>query len=249
MKLGRHEIGPHRTFIIAEAGTNFAGDTEYRRETNIGKYIQNAERVGVDAIKFQIFYPNEPLFCPIDGDETRWTRWNQTLLPLKTWRQAKVFSEQCGLVFLASAFQPAAVQWLKELGVEAYKVASRARDTYPYDSVPGPFIVSCRPPSVFQGAGDALVDEAWPIQCTPQYPTPWSMDALWNGMGHGLSDHTGNIWAGLHAITHGASMLEVHFSIHDDKRDAGNDALVCLTTAQLKFLAEARDAFASLRSD
>lgn len=245
MRLGKHEISSDRTFIIAEAGTNYASPRAGSPCGRALKYTYAAAEAGADAVKFQMFVPDEPLFCPVEGDDRRWERWALTCMPPDDWRLVKAECERHGLVFLASAFQPTAVQWLKSLGVEAYKVASRARETYPYDSVPGPFIVSTN----FNSAEDLSADNAAFLHCVPIYPAPLEFHCFWPETGAGLSDHTGDIWAGLHAITHGASMLEVHFSIHDDKHDAGNDAPVCLTLDQLEFLCEARDVFAALRSD
>jgi N-acetylneuraminate synthase len=125
-------------------------------------------------------------------------------------------------------------------------VASRAAATYPYDVVPGPFIIS-------NGMGQAPIVETvrpkkWMfLQCVSKYPTPLQ-DARWSGPATmGLSDHSGTVWPGLDAMARGCPMLEVHFAVPEF--DAGNDKPVCLTIDQLKLLCEARDGFAALRSN
>lgn len=243
MKIGTREIGNgNPTYIIAEAGTGHVGRYHKAKEL-----ATEAKIAGADAVKFQMFVPDEDLFCPLPGDENRRPRWDRTWLCFADWQRINWHCSQIGITFLASAFQPTAVQWLKDLNVAAYKVASRAAATYPYDAVPGPFIVS-------MGMAPDLPYRDWHdttfLNCVSKYPTPlndaqWP-DGNWGIYGkRGLSDHSGTIWPGLDAMARGCPMLEVHFAI--DKADAGNDSAVCLTVDQLKLLCEARDAFAEMR--
>jgi N-acetylneuraminate synthase len=250
MKIGSREIGNGQPcYIIAEAGTGYLASSEGGRSINALAFAMQALQAGADAVKFQLFVPDEPLFCPLDGDDRRLVRWSQTIMPLDRWAEIKRDCEEEGITFLASAFQPTAVQWLKELNVAAYKVASRAAASYPYDAVPGPFIVS-------NGRGwdaPAPKDRTIWLDCLMEYPTPlnvagWDDVADWadiSAIRTGLSDHSGTIWPGLDAMARGCPMLEVHFAI--DKADAGNDAAVCLSVDQLKLLCEARDAFWEMR--
>jgi len=246
VKIATREIGNGQpTYIIAEAGTAYAADSNNARMLNAVEHVVMAANAGADAVKFQMFLPDEPLFCPLDGDINRWGRWGRTHMDLESWAAIKGVCDARGITFLASAFQPTAVQWLKALNVAAYKVASRAAATYPYDAVPGPFIVSTGK----MRFGDCIripPDKGMiGLQCVMKYPTPLS-EARWTYKRDGLSDHSGTIWPGLDAMARGCPMLEVHFAI--DKSDAGNDAPVCLTVDQLKLLCEARDAFAAMRA-
>lgn len=253
MKIGTREIGNgNPCYIIAEAGTGHVADQVIHRQNKAIALCQAAAAAHADAVKFQMFVPDEPLFCPVDGDDKRRVRWNKSILGLMDWQEiADYCYSALHIDFFASAFQPTAVQWLKQLGVKAYKVASRAAATYPYDAVPGLFIVS---DGMVGGSADAMAlrrkreaDSIW-LQCRSKYPTPlaeaqWDWDLDYGD--RGLSDHSGTIWPGLDAMARGCPMLEVHFAI--DKADAGNDAPVVLTVDQLKLLCEARDAFAAMR--
>ena len=239
MKIGPHKIDGRRTFIIAEAGTNHLG-----RFGDALAYCRRAHECGADAVKFQMFTIGEALFCPMLGDVNRQARWAQSCMRPEDWRNVKSLCDEIGIVFLASAFQPTTVRWLREMDVAAYKVASRAAAAYPYDAAPGPFIVSC---------GMALPlprilydDRLFLVQCKSIYPTPL-IDARWVQNANGLSDHSGTLWPGLDAMARGCPMLEVHFSIEPDKSDAGPDKPVCLSVVELKLLCEARDAFAEMR--
>lgn len=243
MKIGPHKIDGHRTFIIAEAGTNHLGRIEVALD-----YVLEAARSGADAIKFQMFVLGEELFCPLPGDDRRQGRWARSCMPFGSWQTVKEECHHRGILFLASAFQSTAVLWLKDLNVAAYKVASRAAKTYPYDMVPGPFIVSNG-----MGYGPGFLDGIY-LQCCSAYPAPlrlarWDFDPVeWaedGGYILGLSDHSGTVWPGLDAMARGCPMLEVHFAL--DKADAGPDAQVCLTVDQLKLLCDARDAFQEMR--
>ena len=231
-----------RTFLIAEAGTAHSALDPADRRNRALLYCRVAAAQGADAIKFQMFVPNESLFCPVDGDEGRWKRWRQSFLTLDDWAAVRDEAKRLGLVFLASAFQDTAVDWLRRLNVAAYKVASRAEILFPYRECPGPFIVSCRIPS---GDPGEYHRNAYHLYCVPEYPCPLDK-ARWPGPKFdGLSDHSGTIWPGLDAIFRGARILEVHFAI--DKDHAGPDGPVSLEGDQLGLLCQARDAVVAMR--
>lgn len=236
-------------YIIAEAGTGHisnANNPNIAHEMMLGNALDllgHAALVGADAIKFQLFTSGEDLFCPVDGDEKRRERWNRSCMSFENWQRVKNHADGMGIDFLASAFQPTAVEWLKELQPKYYKVASRAAKTYPYDKVPGPFLIS-------NGAGhvSGIPINSFVLDCVMEYPTPLEKSGWRPGSGtswitDGLSDHSGTIWPGLDAIFHGANFLEVHFG---DKN--GPDAPVNLTVDQLKLLCDARDAMNEMQN-
>lgn len=222
------------TYIIAEAGTSHAHPDAYRRYSLAVRHVCLAAEAGADSIKFQMFVPDAGLFCPMPGDEARWARWRNTCLSFDEWRQLKDLAFKLKIDLLFSAFQHEAVDWCRQLTPRYYKVASRAAKTYPYDSVPGPFLVSngmYNPPSSRLGV---LV-----LSCCSKYPAPLDQ-CRWDGRSDGLSDHSGTVWPGLDAINREAPFLEVHFS----DAPGGNDPN--LTVDQLKLLCDARDGFARM---
>lgn len=226
-----------RCFLIAEAGTCHAHDNIGERRTLAHRYVAAAADAGADCVKFQMF--NDPIhddmFCWIDGDEEREPRWSLSVLSLNDWRKIKHHADDRGIMFLASVFQHSTVAWLKELGVEATKVASRAAKDFPYDMAPEPCLIST-------GMEWRLVEGAVYLQCEANYPStmPWAAGGF-----PGFSDHSGHPRLAIAAIANGCPLLEVHFYI--DKEDAGPDLLASLTTDQLALVCDVRDAFAQSR--
>jgi len=223
------------TYIICEAGTTHYAVLQERRFNQAKLAIIDAKRAGADAIKWQMFVPDEPLFCPMEGDDKRWDRWNNTLLTLEQWKAVKAECDIHNIDFLASVFQMQGIEWLKELEPKYYKVASRAVWNYPYELVsPGPFLISMGDLEFRKEFGP------WPqrgegLDCVMKYPAPLN-EAMWEGESAGLSDHSGTVWPGLDAIARGADFLEVHFC--PDGTNPGNDAPVCLNFNQLKLLCD-----------
>lgn len=251
MKIGDYELDGRRTYIVAEIGTCWAALNPERRLSSLWFHCEQAACIGADAVKVQMFIPDEPLFCPMEGDDERWPRWRNAFVAFEHWRKLKWECEaKWNVTLLASAFQPTAVEWLKELNVAAYKVASRAAATYPYDKVPGPFLVSTGQGIVVPNSV-ILHKKLVFLHCVPEYPTPlhkarWPR---WPGPGDGrprsgFSDHSGTVWPGLDAISRGCPLLEVHFAIGEFE---GPDRAVSLNAEQLKLLCEHRDAVAQMR--
>ena len=246
------------TYIIAEAGTGhftgypnqpFNGDGlrfaggPITRSQNVMRFIDAAFIAGADAVKFQMFVPDEPLFCPLPDDERRMERWRETHLTLEDWRRAQDYAKERHIELLWSAFQPTCIEWLKELKPRYVKVASRAKETFPFWQG-SKFLISenRREASPF-GPVTTNYDHFY-LHCVSKYPAPLAECRYVDDEDHGLSDHSGTIWPGLDVIYHGANFLEVHFKIPG--ADMGPDEPVCLTVEQLKLLCEARDAYSKM---
>ena len=239
------------TYILAEAGTSHADPDPHDRILKAWALIKAAKLAGANAVKFQAFF-DEPLFCPVDGDEKRWERWYETFLTEQQWLALHEDAGQIGIDLILSVFSPRGIALLKEMKPRYVKVASRAAMTFPYNELEGPFLVSCGSNEARRAADHLIIPAPWDrsksstLQCRMKYPTPLE-DSGWGGYHkyHGLSDHSGAIWPGLDAICRGAKFLEVHFTIPGT--DPGNDAPVCLSVDQLKLLCGMRDAVATMR--
>ena len=220
------------TYIIAEAAIQHHG------RPGVAKTIaRKAKDCGADAVKFQMFFPGEELFCPLAGDHDRWGRWRQSFMSRDQWWGVKKHCDKIGIDFLASAFQESAVRFLAELQPRYYKVASRAAETYPYDLVPGPFLISlgmCEDPPFCAGQQHFM-------QCRSEYPHP---PEKWRGGLEGFSDHSGTPWPAIHAIARGCQVIELHVLFFTQQNDP--DKSSSLTRPQFRMVCDARDAFAAL---
>ena len=241
---------PKRTEIIAEIGQAHDGSIGI-----LHSLIEAIAPTGVDAIKFQAHIaeaessPQEPFrikFSPTDA--TRQDYWRRMELTLEQWRQVKTLCESRGVEFLASPFSCAAVDLLEELGVVRYKIGSgEVRNYLMLEKIATsakPILLSSGMSS-YAEIGDALQrlsSRGSPVtlmQCTTQYPTtPEALglnviDELRSrfGVPVGFSDHSGDIFAGLAAVSLGAEVVEVHVTF--DKRMFGPDAASSLTITQL----------------
>jgi sialic acid synthase SpsE len=234
--------GRERAFIIAEAGTCHADPSPNRRTDHARRYVDEAARVGADAIKFQMFHRPGPdsMFCWLDGDEARSARWHASALTLDDWHQIKEFAEASGIMFLASTFEAETVRWLGRLGVAATKVASRAAMSFPYGEAPEPYLVS-----LGMGCPDQVPGDAIYLECEARYPSTlrWSGDHSATDM-PGFSDHSGTPWRAIDAISRGCALIEVHFFIKPVH--AGPDRPASLSPVELKLVCDARDSFADL---
>lgn len=226
-----------KAYVIAEAGTAYAGSVKTATQ-----YVEAASNAGADAIKFQMFTPREELFCPLEGDENRWAWWNHSMLRFSQWVDVADRADELGIHFLASVFQHTGIKWLKQLDPPAWKVASRAVVAFPYNDVPGPFLISC-------GFGcqhlavNGAVERAF-LWCLARYPTDLKSARMFDGH-EGLSDHSGTIYPALDAMARGAQVIEVHIKLNEDSHDAAS----AIFPYDLRQITEARDAFAQMRQD
>jgi len=237
MNIGPYNLNGKRCFVIAEAGTNHADPVLDDRKDKALHYVERAKEFGADAVKFQIF-SRDALFCPLDGDHVRMIQWEKSRLSSKDWQQVKGYADKLGIIFLASAFQMDVIDWLKDMALPVYKVASRAAKTYPYRELPGPFLIS-------NGFGFKFkVPNSITLQCTSEYPST----VRWEGKHPGFSDHSGSEWTGIDAMARGLSLLEVHFHCDSNVWHGGADQKVCLSPKRMKNLCAARDAFFEMRT-
>lgn len=247
MKIGNKTIGGENPcFIIAELSANHNGDLNVAIET-----IRAAKKTGADAIKLQTYTPDT---LTIDCDNKHFKIAEGTLWDGKTlyelygeaytpweWHK-KLFevAEEEGLICFSSPFDKTAVDFLEELNVPAYKIASFEIQDIPlieYAASKGkPIIIStgiaeeediklavdtCRN----VGNNDIIL-----LKCTSSYPAPLELANLNTipdlkkrfNVEVGFSDHTYGALAPTIATTLGAKVIEKHFIM--DKSIGGPDA-------------------------
>ena len=223
-------------------------------------FIDAIANAGADAVKFQTHIaseestPDEPWrvkFSP--QDETRFQYWERMEFTKEQWAGLKQHADDRGVLFMSTPFSERAVELLSEIGMKVWKVGSGEVGNAPLlrmmASFGDPVILSSGMSDwqeldaavrLIQGNENPLAV----LQCTSAYPCPPEkvglnvIDVLRTRYGHpvGLSDHSGNIYAGLAAVALGAEVLEVHVAL--SKEMFGPDVPASITTAELRQLVD-----------
>lgn len=240
-----------KTEIIAEIAQAHDGSLGI-----LHSYIDALAGTGVDTVKFQMHIAHaessahEPFRVPFSyEDPTRYDYWKRMEFTFEQWEGIVRHCAEKNLRFLCSPFSIEAFEWLEKLGAERYKIASGEVSNYlllDRIAASGKPILLSSGMSAFTEIEAALqriqarsgkVEAVF--QCTTSYPTPPEAVGLnvipeimerWN-ITAGLSDHSGEIWASLAAVTLGARKLEFHAVF--DKRMFGPDAGSSLDMQQI----------------
>ena len=248
-------FGEGRCLIIGEVAQSHDGSLGMAHA-----FIDAIADAGADAVKFQTHIaaeestPSEPWrikFSP--QDETRYEYWKRMEFTKPQWLGLKEHADERGLLFLSSAFSDAAVELLSEIGMRVWKIASgEIGSTQLLRRIAGtgdPIILSSGMSDWAEL--DAAVDlvrnngnQLAVLQCTTAYPCPPEsvglnmLDVLRDRyqIPVGLSDHTGNIFAGLAAVTLGAEVLEIHVAM--SREMFGPDVKASVTTSELRQLVD-----------
>ena len=126
----KHSQNLNSCYIIAEAGLNHNGSVDIAK-----KLIDLAEQAGVDAVKFQKRTVNIlAINSTLDAPDDRFPEFGKTYreireyleFDMEQYQEIKKYTEDKGLDFLCTAFDPEAVDFLEELGISIYKLASHS---------------------------------------------------------------------------------------------------------------------------
>lgn len=262
LNIGSFVIGEQSpVFIIAELSANHNGSIENAIET-----IKAAKRAGADAIKLQT-YTADTITIDSRNDDFRLkqgTIWDGKYLydlyqeAYTPWEwHEKLFevAKSEGLVCFSSPFDPTAVDFLENLKVPAYKIAS-----FEITDIPLIKLVASKGKPVIISTGIAeLQDIELALQackemgnhsiillkCTSSYPAPIEEANLVMirdmaqryGVYTGLSDHTLGITAPVVATCMGARVIEKHFIL--DHSIGGPDASFSLDEKEFKQMVDA----------
>lgn len=223
-------------------------------------FIDAIAAAGADAVKFQTHIaaeestPQEPWrirFSPQDA--SRYQYWQRMEFSREQWLGLKQHADDAGVLFLSTPFSERAADMLAEIGMNVWKVASGEVSNLPLLKR---VIASGHPVILSSGMSDwEELDRAVGLvrtngnplavlQCTSSYPCPPEqvginlLDEIRRRYDSpaGLSDHSGNIYAGLAAVTLGAEVLEVHVAL--SREMFGPDVPASVTTTELRQLVE-----------
>jgi len=118
------------TYVIAEAGLNHNGSVEIAKQL-----IDLAVEAGADAVKFQKRTVDKlAVKATLDAPDDRFPEFGKTYREIREhlefdmgqYKIIKKYTEDKGLDFLCTAFDPEAADFLEELGISIYKLASHS---------------------------------------------------------------------------------------------------------------------------
>lgn len=223
-------------YIIAEMSANHAGSIERAKEI-----IHAAKESGADCIKIQTYTPDtltidchNQYFQVQNGTwegENLYSLYGKAYTPWEWQKELKEEADRIGIDFLSTPFDRTAVDFLEELGVEFYKIASFEMIDLPllqYVASKGkPIIMSTGMGSleeikeavetIYQAGNTQLAL----LKCSSVYPAdPAKMHLRTISdmyrrfqMPIGLSDHSMGALSAATAVAIGASIIEKHFCL------------------------------------
>ncbi|MFA4870246.1 MAG: pseudaminic acid synthase [Pedobacter sp.] len=262
IKIGDILIGDDlKPFIIAEMSGNHNQSIEKALAI-----IDAAAEAGAHAIKLQT-YTADTLTINVSHDEFRikdpnslWKDRNLYELYQEAytpWEWHKALFDRAkekGMICFSTPFDDTSVDFLEELGVEVYKIASFENNHLPLLKK----VAKTGKPVIMSTGISTLADieiavatlrengcnQLVLLKCTSTYPsspentnllTIPHMAQLFN-CHVGLSDHTLGIGVSVAAVALGARVIEKHFTI--DRAEGGVDSAFSLEPAEFKMLVE-----------
>lgn len=246
IKLGDRMVGEgHPTFIIAEMSANHLMD--YDRAIEI---IRAAKDAGADAVKLQTYTPDT---ITIDCDKPEFqieqgTLWDgknlyqlykEAYTPWEWQKDLMKEAESLGMLCFSSPFDPTAVDFMEELGMPIYKVAS-----FEITDIPLIRKIARTGKPIIMSTGIATLSDiefalntckeegnrqVILLKCTSAYPAPYE-DINLRTIPHmaqtfdciaGLSDHTMGHAVAVGSVALGANVVEKHLTL--SRKDGGAD--------------------------
>ena len=230
------KINSGDVYIIAEMSSNHGGSLETAL-----RIVREAAGAGADCVKIQTYTADSiTLDCRNEYFRLEGGLWDGYNLhdlykaagtPYEWHAAIKAECEACGIDFFSTPFDPAAVDFLEELGAEAYKIASFELNDIPlieYAAAKGkPMVLSCGMASPVE-IGEAIDacrragnDRIVLLKCCSEYPAPWEDMRLGNipdmkrrfQVPVGLSDNSFGSLGAIVGTTLGAQVIEKHVKL------------------------------------
>jgi pseudaminic acid synthase len=257
----------HKPFIIAEMSGNHNQSLD-----RAFQIVEAAARAGAHAIKLQTYTPDTmtiPGALVINDQGSLWNGrelydlYKEAFTPWEWHKPIFDKAKQMGLEAFSTPFDETAVDFLEELGVAAYKIASFENTDWPLlkrvAATGKPVIMSTGAAQISDidegvrvlrnnGCLDLIL-----LKCTSTYPaTPENTHLL--TIPHlknmfnchvGLSDHTLGIGVAVASVALGACVIEKHFTLN--RADGGVDSTFSMEPEEMKSLViESERAFQAL---
>lgn len=257
--IGNKKIGINEpAFIIAELSGNH--NQSYDRAV---KLIEAAKEAGADAVKLQT-YTADTITIDCDNEYfqiNQGTIWDGTTLhklyekaytPWQWQPKLKKIAEDLGLICFSSPFDLTSIDFLEDMNVPAYKIAS-----FEINDIPFIKKIASKNKPIIISTGIAYmsdIDEAIKacddnrqvilLKCASAYPTPYedinlktipNMSETFDCI-VGLSDHTLGNEVAIASIALGAKVIEKHMTL--SRADGGPDAEFSMEPEEFKHMVE-----------
>ena len=223
-------------YVIAEMSANHAGSKQRAMEI-----VHAAHEAGADCLKIQTYTADtltidchNEYFTMKEGTwkgQNYYELYSKAYTPWEWQADIKAEAQKLGMDFLSTPFDNTAVDFLEELGVEFYKIASFELVDIPLIK----YVASKNKPIIMSTGMGSLeeIEEAVDtiratgnsklvlLKCTSAYPADYSAMNLKTiadmsqrfKVPIGLSDHSMGATAPVAAVAMGASVIEKHFCI------------------------------------
>ena len=249
-------------FIIAEAGVNHNGNLEIAK-----KLIDVAVESGADAVKFQTFKAENLVNFYAEMAEyqkknlgkvkSQIEMLKELELSFDDFEELKKYCDEKEIIFLSTPFDIESARFLRDLGLDIFKIASGEITNYPLLKEIGSYgkqiILSTGMADLgeIEDALDVLIENGTKeeditvLHCNTEYPTPFE-DVNLRAMltikeafkvNIGYSDHTPGIEVPVAAVALGAVVIEKHFTL--DRELPGPDHKASLEPYELKAMVNA----------
>ena len=260
MKIADFEIGKEKTFIIAELSANHNSSLDLAVKT-----IEAAARAGADAVKLQT-YRADTITLNSDDENfiikggslwdglTYYQLYDKAYTPWQWHKTLKETADRLGLILFSSPFDKTAVDFLEDLNVPAYKIASFEINDLPlieYAAKKNKPVIISTGVADFNEIEDAVNvcrnagnNDIILLKCTSSYPAPIEeanllmikkMSEDFNCI-TGLSDHTLSNITAVTSVALGAKIIEKHFIL--DKSINSPDSAFSLDEKEFKQLVD-----------
>lgn len=259
MNIGGREIGNNfPTFIIAELSGNHSGDLERAK-----RLVFEASEAGVDAVKLQTYTADtitidssNPEFF-IEGESLWLGRrlydlYSEAYTPWEWHEELFEYARSLGLLSFSSPFDKSSVDFLEDLDVPAYKIASFELVDIPliqYVASKGkPMIMSTGMATLGEieeavvAANEGGCKDLALLRCNSAYPAPvdeMDLKTIPDMMERfeipvGLSDHTLGLSAPIASVCLGGCIIEKHLCL--SRNEPGPDSEFSLEPTEMREL-------------
>ncbi len=258
IEIAGRKIGQcHSTFIVAEISANHNHDFDLAVET-----IKAIKEAGADAVKLQT-YTADTLTIDCNNDYFKMKKgtiwYGKTLYELYQlahtpwdWQpKLKQIAEDLDLICFSTPFDNTAVDFLEEMNVPAYKIAS-----FEITDIPLVEYIASKGKPVIISTGIAKLEDIEEainacrkvnnnialLKCSSAYPAPIEEANLLTipnmkqkfGTVVGLSDHTLGSFVAITAVALGANIIEKHFIL--DRKIGSPDASFSMEPNEFKYM-------------